>query len=79
MIIKDAFNSHYIEYESKEDKDKILSIKELLDMIRPYLSNIINNHKTQDIILSKDICKDMIFTKISRRPRRINERKLICF
>ena len=26
---------------------KILSIKEYLDMIRQYLSNIINDHKTQ--------------------------------
>ena len=43
----DVFNSNYIEYESKADKDKILSVKEYLDMIRPYLSDIINNHKSQ--------------------------------
>ena len=43
----DAFNSNYIEYESKGNKDKTLSIKEYLDMIRPYLGNMINNHKTQ--------------------------------
>ena len=47
IITKSAFNMDYIEYESKGDKDKILSIKEYLDMIKPYLSNIINNHKTQ--------------------------------
>ena len=47
IITKSAFNRDYIEYESKGDKDKILSIKEYLDMIKPYLSNIINNHKTQ--------------------------------
>ena len=29
------------------DKGKNLSIKEYLDMIRPYLSDIINDHKTQ--------------------------------
>ena len=29
------------------DKGKNLSIKKYLDMIRPYLSVIINNHKTQ--------------------------------
>ena len=27
--------------------DKNLSVKEYLDMIRPYLSNMINDHKTQ--------------------------------
>ena len=29
------------------DKDKNLSIREYIDVIRPYLSDIINNHKTQ--------------------------------
>ena len=32
--------NNYIEYESKGDKDKILSPKKYLDMIRPYLSDI---------------------------------------
>ena len=45
--IKSAFNGNYIEYESKGDKDKNLSSKEYLDMIRPYLSYMINNHKTR--------------------------------
>ena len=36
-----------MEYESKGYKDKILSIKEYLNIIRPYLSDIINDHKTQ--------------------------------
>ena len=44
------FNGNYIEYyESKEDKDKNLSPKEYLDMIRPYLSDIINDRKTPKI------------------------------
>ena len=44
-----AFNNNYIQYESmrSKDKDKNLSIKEYIDVIRPYLSDIINNHKTQ--------------------------------
>ena len=33
--------------ESKGDKQKTLSIKEYFDMIKPYLSNIVNDHKTQ--------------------------------
>ena len=43
---KIAFNGNYTEYESKGDKDKNLSPKEYLDIIRIYLSHIINNHKT---------------------------------
>ena len=46
---KSAFNGNYIEYESKGDKDKNLSPKEHIDMIRPYLSDIINYHKTLKI------------------------------
>ena len=36
-----------MEYESKGDKDKISSVKEYPDMMRPYLSDIINDHKTE--------------------------------
>ena len=43
------FNCSYIEYQSKGDKDKNLSPKEHLNMIRPYLSDIINDHKTMSI------------------------------
>ena len=35
----------YIEYESKGDKDKIFLSEEYLNMIRPYLSDMINDHK----------------------------------
>ena len=47
IITNSAFNKNYIQYESKGNKDKILTINEYLDMIRPYLSDIINVHKTQ--------------------------------
>ena len=43
---KSAFNGNYIEYESKGDENINLSPKEYLDMIRPYLSDIINDHKS---------------------------------
>ena len=47
IIAKDCFNNNYVLYESIGDKGKNLSIKRYFDMIRPYLSDIINNHKTQ--------------------------------
>ena len=37
IIVSGAFNNYYIEYESKRDKEKILTVNEYLDMIRPYL------------------------------------------
>ena len=42
-----AFNRNYIEYESDGDKDKNLSIKEYHGIIRPYLNDLIDKHKTQ--------------------------------
>ena len=50
IIAGGAFNSSYIQYESKGDKGKTLSIKEYLNMIKPYLSNIINDHKTRGLV-----------------------------
>ena len=43
---KSAFNDNYIECEIRGDKGKDLSPKEYLDMIRPCLRDMINNHKT---------------------------------
>ena len=34
-----------MEYQSKGDKDKNLSPKDYLDIIRPYLRDMISNHK----------------------------------
>ena len=45
---KIAFNDNYIDYVSKGDKDKNLSLKEYLNMIKPYLRDIINNHKAHE-------------------------------
>ena len=44
----DSFDNknNYIEYISKGDKYENLSTKEYLDMIRPYLKNMIDDHKT---------------------------------
>ena len=47
VITKDAFNNNYIQYESKGDKGKNLSIKKYFDMIRPNLRYIVNDHKSQ--------------------------------
>ena len=47
IITKGDFNNNYIQYKSKGDKGKNLSIKKYLNMMRPYLSDIIKDHKTQ--------------------------------
>ena len=43
--VKSAFDSSYVLYESRQDKDNTLSIDEYFDIIRPYLKDLIDNHK----------------------------------
>ena len=50
IIVRGAFNSKYIQYESKGDIGKKLSIKEYLNMIKPYLSDIINDHRARGLV-----------------------------
>ena len=45
--IDNAFSSNYVEYKSNGNIEKSLSLKDYLNMIRPYLSDIINDYKTQ--------------------------------
>ena len=45
ILVKSAFDGNYIQYESRGDKGKNLSIKRYLKMIMPYLSDLINKHK----------------------------------
>ena len=46
ILIKSSFKDNYKYYESRGDKDKKLSVKQYLYKIMPYLSDIINDHKT---------------------------------
>ena len=39
------WSNNYIEYKSNGDKNKILSVEEYLNKIRPYFKGIINNLK----------------------------------
>ena len=49
ILVKSAFDGNYIQYESRGDKGKTLSIKRYLKMIKPYLSDLINKHKTHGL------------------------------
>ena len=46
--ISNAFDDNFIEYGSNTGKDERLSIEEYLDKIIPYLSDMVNDLKTQD-------------------------------
>ena len=44
-LVKSGYNSNYIQYESKGDK--ILTVKEYLGLIEPYLTDMINDYKSK--------------------------------
>ena len=46
ILVKNYFKNNYRYYESRRDKDKHLSVKQYLYKIMPYLSDLINDHKT---------------------------------
>ena len=45
ILVKSCFKKDYKYHESRGDKDKKLSVKQYLDMIIPYLSDLINENK----------------------------------
>ena len=45
ILINSSFDENYKFYETKDNKDKKLSIEQYLDMIKPYLSGLINESK----------------------------------
>ena len=46
--VDNFWSNNYIEYESEGDRNKILSVEEYLNKIRPYLKDMINNLKKPD-------------------------------
>ena len=45
ILVRSSFNENYKKYESRGDKDKKLSVEQYLNMVMPYLKELINNHK----------------------------------
>ena len=45
ILVKTSFNDNYKYYESNRDKEKILSVKQYLNKITPYLYDLINDHR----------------------------------
>ena len=65
-----AFDDNYSEYESNGGKDKTISVEEYLDKIRPYLSNIINDLKSQwEWKIELTIAINFISSKDSKETR----------
>ena len=48
ILDKSCFNENYKYYESRGDKDKKLSPEQYLDMIKAYLTDLTNDHKSKE-------------------------------
>ena len=46
ILVKSSFNENYKYYESRGDEDEKLSIEQYLGMIKPYLSDLMNENKS---------------------------------
>ena len=53
VLIRSSFEGTYKCYESRGDKDKILSVTQYLYMIITYFSDLINDHKNIKIVNGK--------------------------
>ena len=49
ILVESSFKENYKYYKSRGDKDKQLSMEQYLDMIKPYLSDLINENKAIEI------------------------------
>ena len=45
ILVKSSFKSNYKYYESRGDKENILSVKQYLNKITPHLYDLINDHR----------------------------------
>ena len=45
IFVKSSHKDNYKYYESNGDKEKILSVKQYLHKITPYVYDLINNHR----------------------------------
>ena len=46
--VSNFWSNNYIEYEINSDRNKTLSVEEYLNIVRPYLKDIINNLEKSD-------------------------------
>ena len=63
--VNNFWNNSYIKYKGNSDENKILSVEEHLDKIRPYLRDILNDLKQSDawkiqlaVAINSISCKD---------------------
>ena len=67
ILAKSSFKENYKYYDSRGDKDKKLSVKQYLYKIMLYLSDLINDHKTNEWKIQINMHVNFIFLMIQEK------------
>ena len=70
------WSNNYIQYKSNSDKNRILSVEEYLDKIKPYLKDIINDlRKSDERKIQLTIIINFIFSNDDKDEQRVMHSK----
>ena len=70
------WSNNYIQYKSNSDKNRILSVEECLDKIKPYLKDIINDlRKSDERKIQLTIIINFIFSNDDKDEQRVMHSK----
>ena len=69
ILVKISFKKIYKGYESKGDKNKNLSAEKYLNMIKPYLRDMINNDKAEESKIQLNMYINFISSKDTGETR----------
>ena len=73
ILVKRSFKSNYKYYESRGDKENMLSVKQYLNKITPHLYDLINDHRIPRRVwkIQISICVNFISSKDTGKSRTI--------
>ena len=74
IFVKSSFNDNYKYYESRGDKEKILSVKQYLNKIKPQLYDLIKDHRIVRRVWKIQICTHVNLVS----SRDTGETRIIC-
>ena len=73
--IKSAFGSSYVLYESRGDKDNMLTIHEYFHKIKPYLEDMIDNYKSKGKWKIQIVMRMVFVSSIDRNETQVMHTK----
>ena len=75
--VGDSWSNNYIEYESNNDRNKMLSVEEYINKNRPFFKDIINNLKKSGTWKTQLTIENSIIFSIDNDEERVMNQKRI--